>query len=246
MTHQLDYRPLPDDLPWDGAVNARWITGVFYRMGRHEWLTDQGWDQLRAAGVEQVIDLRNPQEIKRREHDPDVGIDALKGVRLRNLPLELPGNLRFESVAQPYMNHPRLYSLVCVEFGEQLRQVFQALSTAKSSMMIHCSAGRDRSGLVASLLLDLAGKGDQILLHDELAVRGINEWHRVSPRKHPYESHRDENELHQIIQGRAAELTTFMSWLGSAREYLAEVGVGEQALDALEYLATRPRGDGAP
>ncbi|HBV11333.1 hypothetical protein CIK74_14975 [Glutamicibacter sp. BW77] len=237
-----EYRPLPNDMFWEGAVNARWITGAFYRMGRHEWLTDLGWQQMRGDGIARVIDLRNPGEIKRREHDPVLDHEGVEGVQVLELPLETSDNERFASVAVPYMNHTNMYRLVCEEFGDQLRAVFEALSeTAEHGTVIHCSAGRDRSGLIATLLLDLAGRREDIVAHDELAVRGINEWHRVSPRKHPYESYQNEPELRRNIAERAQGLQEFLQWLGSARDFLSSCGMQSEDLDQLQNLVRQPK-----
>lgn len=237
MSQGLNYQKQSGDLEWEGSVNARHICGAFYRMGRHEWLSARGWQQMHEGGVSKVVDLRNPNEIRRREHDPAVPQAAFSGIELVNLPLETPGNPRFESIAVPYMNHTGMYRLVCEEFGDQLRAVFENLANSQGSTVIHCSAGRDRSGLIATMLLDLAGSRDQILVHDELAVRGINEWHRVSPRKHPYESYRGEEELREIIQERATALSEFCAWLGTARSYLLSQGMSEEGLDHLSDLA---------
>lgn len=239
MSQSLNYRKQAGDLEWSGAVNARHICGVFFRMGRQEWLTDHGWRQLQADGIDRVIDLRNPEEISRREYDPVVGELSIHGIELFNLPLESPGNERFEAIAIPYMNHTGMYRLVCEEFGDQLLAVFENLASTRRGAVIHCSAGRDRSGLVATLLLDLAGRRDEILAQDEAAVRGINEWHRVSPRKHPHESHQPDGQLEAIIRSRAAELEKFLDWLGSAEDYLRGQGMGESSLSALQELARR-------
>lgn len=236
MSHAPDYRKQSMDVHWDGAINARHICGVFYRMGRHEWLTTDGWQQLREDGIDRVIDLRNPAEITRREHDPVVDGPSMQGIEVFNLPLESPGNARFEAVAVPYMNHTGMYRLVCEEFGGHLAAVFENLARTRTGALIHCSAGRDRSGLVATLLLDLAGRREEVLAHDEVAVRGINEWHRVSPRKHPYESHQAAGELESVIRSRAEELSRFLEWLGSAEQYLRSCGVSETSLASLHAL----------
>ncbi|TAP27980.1 tyrosine-protein phosphatase [Arthrobacter sp. S41] len=238
MSQEVNYHKQVGDLAWSGAVNARHICGTFYRMGRHEWLSAEGWQQMHADGVAKVIDLRNPAEIHRREHDPAVPEVSLARIELVNLPLETPGNQRFESIAVPYMNHTSMYRLVCEEFGSQLREVFENLADSQGATVIHCSAGRDRSGLIATLLLDLAGQGNRILKHDELAVRGINEWHRVSPRKHPYESFREEEELRQVINERAVALEKFCTWIGSAQSYLEQQGMDPALLECLRILAT--------
>ncbi len=111
-----------------------------------------------------------------------------------------------------------------VDYGEQYAGILMP------------EAGTEESG---GLLLDLAGRREEVLAHDEAAVRGINEWHRVSPRKHPYESHQPAGELDSIIRGRAEELEKFLDWLGTAEGYLLGQGLGENRLAAVRELARR-------
>lgn len=229
MVEIAHYRPATGDLNWDGAVNARRIIGPIYRMGRREWLTSQGWEQMRLAGVRRVLDLRNPGENRVRAADPQISAQAMTGIQVLNLPLEEPGNARFEKIAVPYMNHPAMYRLVCEEFPDRLSAVFKELANAEGGVVLHCSAGRDRSGLIASLLLGLTGADEQILNHDELGTRGINEWHRVSGYRHPYESYQQPAALQAVIDSRAEALEGFMEWVGSAEDFLRRIGVDQAA-----------------
>lgn len=233
MVDSAQYRAAAGDVGWDGAVNARRIIGATYRMGRREWVTAQGWEQMRRAGVRRVLDLRNPGENRSRPADPRLPEGATAGIEVLNLPLERAGNRRFEKVAVPYMNHPAMYRLVCEEFPDLMREVFAELSASTGGVVVHCSAGRDRSGLVASLLLDLSGYSEQILPQDEAATRGINEWHRVSGYRHPHESYQTPGELEPVIADRARALEEFMGWLGGARGFLQGIGVSADELHAL-------------
>src|SRR6478736_6871249 len=63
---------VPGGMEWDGAVNAWHVAGDVYRMGRREWLTEDGWRQAYLHGIRTVVDLRNEAEIRRRETDPPV------------------------------------------------------------------------------------------------------------------------------------------------------------------------------
>lgn len=237
MVEFSHYRPAVGDVEWEGAVNARRVIGPIYRMGRREWLTTRGWEQLRAAGVDRIIDLRNPGELRTRPRDPRVPAAAMSGIDILQLPLEEPGHARFDAVAVPYMNHPSMYRLVCEEFPEQLREVLTAVGQSDGAVVLHCSAGRDRSGLVASLLLDLAGHRERVQEHDALATRGINEWHRVSGYPHPYESYQESAQLQSMIDSRASALEEFMDWLGPAQEFIADIGVPEEIISRLRARA---------
>jgi hypothetical protein len=104
-------------------------------------------------------------------------------------------------------------------------QVFKALAAAPGGVVIHCSAGRDRSGLIAAMLQDLACAGeDAIALAYERAMRGINEYHRLSGIPHPYERFVPEEALAPLIRKRQASLLLFLRELKTAA-FLGHNGV---------------------
>ncbi|WP_372697130.1 tyrosine-protein phosphatase [Arthrobacter sp. JSM 101049] len=203
-----------DEVDWEGAVNARRVAGRLYRMGRSEWLTERGWRQAYADGIRTVVDLRNPDERRRRPTDPDVGPGALAGITVLNCPTEDQSHAGFMAAAAsadtPYLSDPRYYPANLEHFPDLVAGVFRALAHARGSVVVHCSAGRDRTGMIVSLALALAGKRDLVATQYDAGARGINEWHRISPVKHPYERHLAPGELDEVLVGRQESLAAFV------------------------------------
>ncbi|MCU1573488.1 MAG: protein tyrosine phosphatase [Micrococcaceae bacterium] len=217
---------------WEGAVNARHLLGDIYRMGRSEWVTAAGWQQAYDDGIRTVVDLRNPTERGPRPTDPAQDRLVLERFTVLNCPTEEPDRNGFSDQPLPYLNHPRSYADYLRRFPGPIVGVLKTLATAPGAVVIHCSAGRDRTGLISTLLLLLAGVPEQVGSQYELGMRGINEWHRISPVRHPYERHLSADELEEELAGRLLALAQFQSTL-NAEAFLRAHGLTDQELASL-------------
>lgn len=229
---------------WDGAVNARDLGGIspdirpgrLYRMGRHEWLTDAGWRQAYDDGVRTVIDLRNPGERGRREADPVLNTVALGRFRVVNCPTEDQSDEEFMRLVGPYLSSPEYYRENLRRWPDRIAAVVRVIAESEGAVVVHCSAGRDRTGMVTAVLLALAGVPDEDIADDyALAVHGINEHHLAQAK--PHETPKSPEQLHEWISHTRAHLLELLAGF-DAEAYLREAGLSQAELDAVRQRLT--------
>jgi protein-tyrosine phosphatase len=219
-------------LVWEGCVNVRDVGGLVRadNVGR---LTEEGWSQLAAYGVQRVVDLRFPSE---RELDPPT--DA--PVEVVTVPLLGEGHAaewqsEFDDALQRCETAEEYLVWSYLEFLERFRArfalVFQAIATApRGPVVVHCFGGKDRTGLVVALALRLAGwEIDEIA--EDYALSEAN----LAPRHSRWiEAAQDEVERRRLVFLLPAPADAMRRVLlelerrhGSVEEYLRESGVSD-------------------
>lgn len=241
---------------WDGAVNLRDLGGMplenggttapgrVYRSGRPETLTDSGWADLRRAGVSTVIDLRNDAERLRRDTDPQVADGYADGIRIVHTPTEDPDDPEFLRVLGPWLDHPAGYADNVRMYPEKVAAVFTAIAHAPASVLVHCAAGRDRTGMVTAMLLRLTGVRTDAIVDDYAsafreASRRARELPAVpDPNQGGYiEPTYSDDEIEARIAARVIVLREWIEPL-DVRTSLSRAGVSSIELDALSARLT--------
>jgi hypothetical protein len=145
-------------LRWDGCVNVRDLGGlpledggetayrVVVRADTIRALSDAGWQALADYGVRVAVDLRSDLDAA---HDPpgDLPIDVVR----------LPVNGHEVPVVAEWPSMQEAYAGMLERFGLEFAAAVSAIGQADDPVVIHCLAGRDRTGLVSALMLRLAG-----------------------------------------------------------------------------------------
>lgn len=138
--------------PTADGRRVRWRT--LYRADSPHRLTESGWRTLHALGVRTVIDLRRPSEVALAPYAFDH-----EGVTRRAIPLLEDGPTRAPRSLE------EVYRAILLDGRAQLVTVLRALLDALPAV-VHCTAGKDRTGLVIALVLALAGVPDPIIAED--------------------------------------------------------------------------------
>ena len=132
---------------------TRW--GSLYRGDLPKQVTQADRQRLREMEITTVVDLRSTEEIERKP-DP---LAQEPGIRYLHCPLAGEGRVPApDEIALSYME--------MVEGVEQMARALQAIAEAPQAVLFHCTAGKDRTGVVAALLLGLAGASEEDICAD--------------------------------------------------------------------------------
>jgi protein-tyrosine phosphatase len=141
-------------------------SGAVWRSAHPDDLDAAGWAELRDAGITTVVDLRNPVERARAADSPD-------GIQVLVLPLEDVDHPAYTGRWNNDWATPDFYAWGRESWPWLWTAVIGAIADAPGGVLIHCAAGRDRTGMVTAILLEAAGVRREVVLEDY--VRGIRE-----------------------------------------------------------------------
>ena len=243
-------------MDWDGARNLadlgglptvdgeRTAYGRVWRCAAPEWMTAAGWRAAREAGLVRIVDLRNEVERGRREHHPVVDETAMDGVEVVHAPTEDPDDPEFLEECGPWLDHPRSWAPNAERYPAKLARVFTAIADSPGPVLVHCAGGRDRTGLVASMLLSLAGvEPDAIADAYEVGFReaGRHRGHGLGydPATGEWVTAEDSawspEELDAALADRRPVLLQWLS-VTDVAAYLAEAGLEPERIERLRLL----------
>lgn len=239
-------------ISWDGCLNVRDLGGLptedggetrpgsVIRSDNVGRLTAAGWRTLADHGVIRIVDLRWPEEIA---SDPPRDVD-IEVVRVSVLGDSMDASLAWLRELDANLDEvddvADHYAWSYVEFLERHRERFgralTAVAEADGPVVIHCMGGKDRTGLVAALLLRLAGVDageiarDYALSGPNLAV-SLQEWLDQAPTE--VDRRRREKLSQTPAHGMRRVIETVEGRYGSVAGYLSAAGVSEAQLDRL-------------
>ena len=178
----------PQVLRLAGATNFRSLGGLpaaggrrirphaLMRADRLAALTGDDWRALAATGLATICDLRSESE--RVEHPNAVP----PGLALRELHCDIRNDLRADpALARLLAGDPtargaervmvEIYRRFPAYMGRTLATVVDRLLAGGAPMLVHCSAGKDRTGFVVAMLLHALEVPEELIREDYLASR---------------------------------------------------------------------------
>lgn len=162
--------------------------GMLYRSDSLAKLRGTDLDRFRALGVRTVIDLRYPWEIEAKGRVPES-----EGLAYINLSVE---HRAYDQAAispdvDPWRYLADRYAEVALDGAKELRRALEVITEADDGPLVfHCASGKDRTGLLAALVLSLVGVSEDDIAADfaltELATERLREdWRTAHPGREP-------------------------------------------------------------
>ncbi len=204
----------------DGARVRR---GVFFRSNELR-LNATDHDAISGLGLRAVLDLRSKLEIERHP-DAEVPGAAWHNFDVSGIPMEQVAELRDRRSAVELMDRVYRSFVDSAEALEEFGGLFRQLATG-GPQLFHCTAGKDRTGWVAALLLHIAGVDDPTIESDYLLTNALTGRSRA----------RVEAEIVRLLG--AEHLAAFEPTLVADIEYLRSgyEAVEEKYGDRMTYL----------
>lgn len=224
------------------AGGGRVKTGVLLRSGQHMEASDDDLALIDALDIRTVIDLRGTSEREgfpcRRHPNFAAQVLAYDGETSNSPPHEGGGG---QIVMTPEKARERMLAVytrmpVNPAMIAMFTRYFNALDENDGGSLVHCFAGKDRTGIAASLLLHVLGVHHddivaEFLLTNDAPTRAILERQSL-PRMEAHYGKIDPEALHNLMGVLPEYFDTYIANVtrshGSLDAYLAaELGVDE-------------------
>lgn len=213
--------------PLPGGGTTAW--GRFLRADSTASLTPQDIDLLKERGLALVLDLRSPGETANFPSR----LREVPGVRYENIVMfddvnssGMKGNLP-DDMADMYIG-------LLENCQEQYRRIACLLLECTGLTLFHCTAGKDRTGVLAMLLLQLAGVDKETITTDYAATEQY-----LPPQKNCQElaARGIQIPLH-ILQAQPCTMEKTLEYLlatwGGAAQYFAACGLSPKEVEKLK------------
>jgi len=244
----------------EGAVNARDLgdlpTEDGQKTARARLLRADNLQDLSAAdvrklvhdiGVTTVVDLRSTNELEAEGPAP---LDAVAGVRHAHHPVLPEVGANTDVIADALLARDRLdksrypQDPVCGHYlgyledrPDQVVGALRSIAHAEGAAVVHCAAGKDRTGVVVALALTVAGVPTQAVVADYAATGERTEAIMARLRRSRLYARDINSKPAPLQRPRAETMTAFLEQMDArfagVPSWLTDHGLSAADLDAL-------------
>ena len=137
--------------------------GVFFRSTSLHKAVEEDVAIMERVGISRILDLRYPGE---REEKPDVPVKGAEwmGISLLGtIPVE---DLDVNDEEEDTKTLINMYRQIIASSRAEIKDSVQAMIQAEGPALFHCAAGKDRTGILAMLLLGAVGVSREDIIAD--------------------------------------------------------------------------------
>lgn len=168
LENTINFRDLGGLKTKDGRTVRK---GFIYRSDNLSKLETADFGRFNALRIGTVYDLRTEHEIKGKEdhlpanvhylHTPVVQDNAgeIKGLKKRVLNGEITEQQAKDMTARFYAD------AVTVNIGS-VKDILKQITSSNQPVLYHCSAGKDRTGIISALILSILNVDRQVIVDD--------------------------------------------------------------------------------
>ncbi|GAA1925619.1 tyrosine-protein phosphatase [Microbacterium aoyamense] len=231
-------------IPVSGATNFRDVgglhagaqrsrAGILFRSGNLAHLDDDGRSALRALGIRRIIDLRDDDEVRWAPSLVD-GLD----LQTTRVPLFL-GSVG--SFFEEDLSLDEMYRRLVEDSAAGVVDVVRGIVTDQP-VLVHCTVGKDRTGVTVALALRAAGVDEDAVVSDYARTEALLPAERnrkVLQRlraMYPASAHLEDLATRSPASVMSAALARVDASYGSAGDYLLSHGLTEDELRELRRV----------
>jgi protein-tyrosine phosphatase len=134
-----------------------------YRSDSLAKLHGTDWNRFLDLGVRTVIDLRYPWEIEAGGRVPDAEGFAYVNLCVEHRPYD---QADIDRDVDPWRFLADRYAEVALDGAKELRQALEIIASDSGPLVFHCASGKDRTGVLAGLVLGLVGVCEDDIIAD--------------------------------------------------------------------------------
>lgn len=203
---------------------------VYLRGGNTNNLTKNDVKQLTDYGVKLEIDLRSKLEV---DEQPSI-LKNIETIEYQHIPmLDGLATMREKNIIPSTMYE--VYVNLLENGKEDYKKIFKSILKHNGVTLFHCSAGKDRTGVLALLILGLANVDNEIIIAD-YAVSEDNISNLLNKAKE-YEILHNTTIPKQFLASKREDMENTIEYISNkynnVRGYLKEVGLSEKELNEL-------------